>query len=51
MEDREFNNLLDKYLSTGKMTPDEYEQLNDEQKFIIQTIKRAFARIKSKLNE
>ena len=48
METIAFNNLLDEYLTTGKMLSDEYEQLNDEQKFIIQTLKRAFARLKLK---
>ena len=44
----EFNKVLDRYLTTNKMLSEEYEALDDEQKLIIQTLKRAFARINKK---
>jgi molybdopterin biosynthesis enzyme MoaB len=45
MKPLDFNKILDKYLTEGTMTSEEYELLDDEQKLIIQTIKRAFARL------
>ena len=45
MERKEWNALLDKYLSTGKMLSDEYEVLNEIQKAIIQELKKSFARM------
>lgn len=40
-----FNQILDKYLTTGEMSAEDYYKLDDEQKIIIQTIKRAYKRI------
>jgi len=45
MERKEWNNLLDSYLKTGKMLSEEYEALNEIQRAIIQELKKAFARI------
>lgn len=45
MERLEWNKLLDEYLITGHMLSEEYEQLNDIQRAVIQELKRAFARI------
>jgi len=47
LKELEFNKIIDKYLTINTMTADEYESLNDSQKNIIQTLKRAFKRIKS----
>jgi len=41
---KDFNKVLDKYLETQTLTSEEYEELNDEEKKIIQTLKRAFKR-------
>jgi hypothetical protein len=48
MEKLEFNDVLDNYLTTGNMLTDDYEALDEEQKMIIQTIKRAFKRLTNK---
>lgn len=48
MEHKEWIALLDKYLLTGTMLSEEYEVLYDEQKFTIQELKKAFARINKK---
>lgn len=37
--------VLDHYLKIVKMKSEHYEMLDDEQRNIIQTLKRAFARI------
>lgn len=47
LKEIEFNRIIDKYLTINTMTADEYESLNDSQKNIIQTLKRAFKRIKT----
>lgn len=47
LKELEFNKIIDKYLTINTMTADEYESLNDSQKNIIQTLKRAFKRIKT----
>ena len=51
MVEKEFNNVLEKYLVEGYMTPDEYERMDEGQVFIIQAIKRARKRIKSRSSE
>lgn len=48
MTDKDFNKVLDHYLMTGKMKSEHYEMMSDEQKNIIQIIKRAFKRIENK---
>jgi hypothetical protein len=40
-----WNKILDNYLTTGKMTSNEYESLDYEQIKIIQEIKKSFKRI------
>lgn len=48
MDSKNFNRVLDKYLTEGIMLSEEYEMMEDEQKLIIQTIKRALKRIKGR---
>jgi len=45
-----FNKVLDRYLIENLISSEEYELLDDSQKFVIQTLKKAFKRIKSKQN-
>lgn len=45
---KEFDDLLDGYLTHGTMSADMYAKLNVEQVDIIQTIKRSIKRIASK---
>lgn len=47
--EKEFNAILDHYLTEHTMTSDEYESLNIEQQAIIQALKRSFKRINYKL--
>ena len=42
---KEFNRIIDKYLTSGTMTAEDYESLTGRQIEVIQCIKRAFARI------
>jgi len=52
MERKDWNRLLDKYLETGKMLSEEYEQVNDIQRAIIQELKKSFKRLnKGEVNE
>lgn len=44
---KDWNKLLDKYLSTGNMSSDEYGELTELQIIIIQEIKKSFARFKN----
>lgn len=48
LKDLEFNKKVDKYLMTTKLDADEYEECNAIQKMVLQTIKRAYARIQAK---
>lgn len=41
----DWNKLLDKYLNEGKMHSEEYAELNEIQKTIIQEIKKSIKRI------
>lgn len=45
MERKEWNALLDKYIQTGHLLSEEYEQLNEIQVAIIQELKKSFKRI------
>ena len=45
MDSKSWNMVLDHYLKIVKMKSEHYEMLDDEQRNIIQTLKRAFARI------
>lgn len=52
MEQKEWNHLLDRYLTENVMSSDEWEKLDDMQKIIINEIKKAFKRInKPVINE
>src|SRR3990167_11034013 len=46
MNDKEFNEVIDEYLSTQKIADgaDRYEAMNRDHKMIIQTLKRSFKR-------
>lgn len=43
-----FNPILDRYLNGESMTSEEYESMDSSQQRVIQEIKKAFKRIKSK---
>jgi len=45
MERLQWNSLLDKYLTTGNMLSEEYEQLNEIQITIIQELKKSYKRL------
>jgi len=45
MERLQWNSLLDKYLTTGNMLSEEYEQLNKIQITIIQELKKSYKRL------
>ena len=47
LEDKEWREVLDMYLVTQKMRCDAYEGMSNEQRNIIQELKRAFKRIKA----
>jgi len=46
MSDKDFNAVIDEYLAAQKITDgvDKYEQMNRDQKMIIQALKRSFKR-------
>ena len=48
MERQEFNRVLDKYLLTQQMSSEDYENLDDHQKWMIQQLKKSFKRLKAK---
>ncbi len=48
LPDKEFNTAFDGYLSGKGMDADSYAAMSKEQMNIVQTVKRAFARIKSR---
>ena len=48
LSEDEFRTVLDQYLLTTKMESGDYEQMNKHQMFVIQTLKKAFKRIKNK---
>ncbi len=45
LKTREFNKVIDKYLTEGTLDAEEYEECTPRQKDIIQTIKRSFQRL------
>ena len=45
LRDRWFNTVIDRYLTEGTMAPEDYARLTDNQQAVVQTIKRAFARL------
>jgi hypothetical protein len=48
LEKKEFDAFIDRYLLGDKNHVEDYEKMNEEQKMIVQTIKRSLARIKSR---
>ena len=50
MERLLWNKLLDRYLTSNTMNGEEYELLDDNQKLVVQEIKRSIKRI-YKINE
>lgn len=48
LTERDFQPILDRYLQDNIMTSAEYESLGTEQKSLVQTLKRAFKRLKAK---
>ena len=52
LDKKTWNNILDKYLTTGHLLSEEYEILDIEYKFVIQEIKKSLKRInKPMINE
>lgn len=52
MEQKEWNRLLDRYLTENVMSSDEWERLDDMQKIIINEIKKSLKRLnKPVINE
>jgi hypothetical protein len=51
MEHLDWNEFLDEYLTYGQMSAEDYYKLNDEQKFVINEVKKSFKRFKAKNNE
>ncbi len=45
LTDKDFNKVLDKYLSTNECTSAEYESMTPDQKCVMQCLKRSFKRI------
>lgn len=49
--DREFNKVIDTYVETGRLSPEQYASCTPFQKIVIQCLKRSFKRITNKNNE
>ena len=47
----DWNKILDQYLVNGTMSSDEYQNLADEYKFVIQEAKKAFKRLNKQNND
>lgn len=45
LRERKFNERLDRYLTKGKLSPDEYWDCTKAQRIVLQCIKRSFARL------
>lgn len=45
MEQKEWNRCLDKYINTGHLLSEEYEQMDEIQKVIIQELKKSYKRL------
>ena len=45
MEQSKWRVTLDKYINTGKLLSEEYEEMNEIQKIIIQELKKAYKRL------
>lgn len=48
LEKKAFDAFIDRYLQGEKNHVEDYEKMNDEQKMVVQVIKRSLARIKSR---
>lgn len=51
MTEDKFNEVIGRYVTDGTMDCEEYEVMDYRQKTIIQTLKRAFKRLKAKQNK
>lgn len=49
MDKRDWNEILDRYLSENRISSSDYEKCDREQKNIIQEIKKAIKRLKTKI--
>lgn len=49
LEKKEWNDILDHYLAEQNMTADEYEYLDNNQRIIINEIKKSFKRSKRRV--
>lgn len=45
LRDRAFNQRLDRYLQTGKLSPEEYWNCTKAQRIVLQCIKRSYNRM------
>lgn len=50
MPERDFNKILDKYMTERTLLSEEYEQMSQFQREVIQLLKRAYKRIQAKQN-
>jgi len=48
MSDKEYNRVLEVYLTEGYLRVEEWERMDDTQQYVIQAIKRARKRLKAK---
>lgn len=48
--DKKFNEIVDQYVMTGKLRPDQYASCTWFQKIVLQVLKRSFKRINKKLS-
>ncbi len=51
LEKKSYDGFIDRYLMGEQNHVEDYEKMNDEQKMIVQTIKRSLKRIKSRQGE
>lgn len=51
LTDKEWRMVIDRYLTEGSMHPEDYERMTDYQKYTIQTLKKAFKRLRNKYEE
>jgi hypothetical protein len=49
LSEKEFNRVLDEYLTTGSLSVNDYNLMDRDQENIIQAIKRSLRRIRHKL--
>ena len=51
LDDKSWRNALDKYITTNKLDSSEYEDMNKDQKMVIQEIKKSIKRLDYKKND